>query len=88
MSFDILYHTCNLGTAAYNLALGTRRANAVKEFLVSEGIAAERLHPVSFGEKQPKYDNSREDTRKLNRRVAVVPNARTPIGSSMRPRPR
>jgi outer membrane protein OmpA-like peptidoglycan-associated protein len=69
-------HTCNLGTAAYNLALGTRRANAVKEYLVKEGIAAERLHAVSFGEKQPKYDNAREATRKLNRRVAVVPNAK------------
>jgi peptidoglycan-associated lipoprotein len=69
-------HTCNLGTAAYNLALGTRRANAVKEYLVSAGIAAERLHTVSYGEKQPKFDNAREATRKLNRRVAVVPNAK------------
>jgi outer membrane protein OmpA-like peptidoglycan-associated protein len=69
-------HTCNLGTAAYNLALGTRRANAVKEYLVSAGIAAERLHAVSYGEKQPKFDNSKEETRKLNRRVAVVPDAK------------
>jgi peptidoglycan-associated lipoprotein len=69
-------HTCNLGSAAYNLALGTRRANAVRDYLVSEGVAAERLHIVSYGEKQPKYDNSREETRKLNRRVAVVPGAK------------
>jgi outer membrane protein OmpA-like peptidoglycan-associated protein len=68
-------HTCNLGTAAYNLALGTRRANAVKEYLVGAGIAAERLHAVSYGEKRPKYDNSKEETRKQNRRVAVVPTA-------------
>jgi outer membrane protein OmpA-like peptidoglycan-associated protein len=66
-------YTCNLGTPKYNLALGLRRANAVKEFLVSEGIPAERLHAVSLGETNPKYDNSKEDTRKLNRRVAVVP---------------
>ena len=71
-------HTCNLGTAAYNLALGTRRANAVKEYLVSAGIAAERLHAVSYGEKQPKFDNSKEETRRLNRRVAVVPDAKDP----------
>jgi len=71
-------HTCNLGSAAYNMALGKRRANAVKEFLVSEGIAAERLHTVSYGEKQPKYDNSKEETRQLNRRVAVVPNGKAP----------
>jgi outer membrane protein OmpA-like peptidoglycan-associated protein len=69
-------HTCNLGTAAYNLALGTRRANAVKEYLVRDGIAAERLHTVSYGEKQPKYDNATEATRKLNRRVAVVPDTK------------
>jgi len=71
-------HTCNLGTAAYNIALGKRRANAVKDFLVSEGIAAERLHTISYGEKQPKYDNSKEETRKLNRRVAVLPDAKAP----------
>ncbi|HEY7170223.1 MAG TPA: OmpA family protein [Vicinamibacterales bacterium] len=71
-------HTCNLGTAAYNLALGKRRADAVKEYLVSAGIAAERLHAVSYGEKQPKYDNSKEETRQLNRRVAVVPEVKDP----------
>jgi OOP family OmpA-OmpF porin len=69
-------YTCNLGTPKYNLALGLRRANAVKDFLISEGIAAERLHPVSFGETNPKYDNAKEDTRKLNRRVAVVPDSK------------
>jgi outer membrane protein OmpA-like peptidoglycan-associated protein len=68
-------HTCNLGTPAYNLALGTRRANAVREYLASQGIAADRLHTVSVGEAQPKNDNSREETRRLNRRVALVPNA-------------
>jgi outer membrane protein OmpA-like peptidoglycan-associated protein len=67
-------YTCNLGTAAYNLALGDRRANAVRDYLVSKGVPAERLHTMSFGEENPKYDNSTEDTRKLNRRVALVPN--------------
>jgi outer membrane protein OmpA-like peptidoglycan-associated protein len=66
-------HTCNLGTPAYNMALGVRRADAVKDYLVSQGIAAERLHTVSLGEAHPEYDNSHEQTRKLNRRVAVVP---------------
>ena len=36
-------HTCNIGTAEYNLALGERRANAVKEYLSSRGIGADRL---------------------------------------------
>jgi peptidoglycan-associated lipoprotein len=65
-------HTCNIGTAEYNLALGERRANAVREYLVSRGIGADRLQTVSYGEERPKYDNSREETRRLNRRAAMV----------------
>jgi outer membrane protein OmpA-like peptidoglycan-associated protein len=45
-------HTCNIGTAEYNLALGERRANAVREYLTSRGIAADRLRPVSYGEER------------------------------------
>ena len=65
-------HTCNIGTAEYNLALGNRRANAVREYLTSRGISAERLNTVSYGEERPKYDNSREETRRLNRRAALT----------------
>ena len=36
-------HTCNIGTAEYNLALGDRRASSVRDYLVSRGIAANRL---------------------------------------------
>jgi peptidoglycan-associated lipoprotein len=67
-------HTCNIGTAEYNLALGDRRANAVKDYLVSRGVAADRLRTVSYGEERPKYDNSREETRRLNRRAALTVN--------------
>jgi peptidoglycan-associated lipoprotein len=65
-------HTCNIGTAEYNLALGERRANAVRDYLVSRGIAATRLQTVSYGEERPKHDNSREETRRLNRRAALT----------------
>ena len=65
-------HTCNIGTAEYNLALGERRANAVRDYLVSRGISASRLKTVSYGEERPKYDNAREETRRLNRRAALV----------------
>ena len=65
-------HTCNIGTAEYNLALGERRASAVREYLTSRGISAERLQTVSYGEERPKYDNAREETRRLNRRAALV----------------
>jgi outer membrane protein OmpA-like peptidoglycan-associated protein len=65
-------HTCSIGTNEYNMALGERRANAVRDYLVSRGIAATRLRTVSFGEENPKFDNSREETRRLNRRAALV----------------
>jgi outer membrane protein OmpA-like peptidoglycan-associated protein len=69
---EIEGHTCNIGTAEYNLALGERRANAVRDYLTSRGIGADRLRTVSYGEERPKYDNSREETRRLNRRAALV----------------
>jgi len=65
-------HTCSIGTAEYNLALGDRRARSVMQYLVSNGIAQDRLTSVSFGEENPKYDNSREETRRLNRRAAMT----------------
>jgi peptidoglycan-associated lipoprotein len=67
-------HTCNIGTAEYNLALGERRANAVREYLVSRGVSGDRLRTVSYGEERPKHDNTREETRRLNRRAALVVN--------------
>jgi peptidoglycan-associated lipoprotein len=65
-------HTCNIGTAEYNLALGERRANSVRDYLLSRGVTADRLTTVSYGEERPKYDNAREETRRLNRRAALV----------------
>jgi outer membrane protein OmpA-like peptidoglycan-associated protein len=65
-------HTCNIGTAEYNLALGERRAASVREYLTSRGVAAGRLEVRSYGEERPKYDNAREETRRLNRRAALV----------------
>ena len=73
---EIEGHTCSIGTAEYNLALGDRRATAVKEYLLSRGVTADRLRTVSYGEERPKYDNSREETRRLNRRAALVVNLR------------
>jgi outer membrane protein OmpA-like peptidoglycan-associated protein len=65
-------HTCNIGTAEYNLALGERRANAVRDYLQQRGVGQDRLRTVSFGEERPKHDNSREETRRMNRRAAMV----------------
>jgi outer membrane protein OmpA-like peptidoglycan-associated protein len=65
-------HTCNIGTAEYNLALGERRAAAVRDYLTSRGVPASRLETRSYGEERPKHDNAREETRRLNRRAALV----------------
>ena len=65
-------HTCNIGTAEYNLALGERRATAVRDYLTSNGVAATRVQIVSYGEERPKHDNAREETRRLNRRAALT----------------
>jgi len=65
-------HTCSIGTAEYNLALGERRASSVRQYLMSRGVPASRLETRSYGEERPKYDNAREETRRLNRRAALV----------------
>jgi outer membrane protein OmpA-like peptidoglycan-associated protein len=72
LRLEVEGHTCNIGTAEYNLALGERRATAVRDYLTSRGISADRLRTVSYGEERPKYDNAREETRRLNRRAAMV----------------
>ena len=72
LRIEIEGHTCNIGTAEYNLALGERRASAVREYLARRGIGADRLRTVSYGEERPKFDNSRDETRRLNRRAALV----------------
>ena len=69
---EIEGHTCNIGTAEYNLALGDRRAGSVRDYLTSRGITADRMTTKSFGEERPKHDNAREETRRLNRRAALV----------------
>jgi len=72
LTIEIEGHTCSIGTAEYNLALGERRATSVRDYLTSRGIAASRQKTVSYGEERPKHDNAREETRRLNRRAGLV----------------
>jgi peptidoglycan-associated lipoprotein len=65
-------HTDSVGTAEYNLSLGERRANAVRDYLLNRGIAAARLRTVSYGEERPKADNSTAEGRAMNRRASFV----------------
>ncbi|HVH26889.1 MAG TPA: OmpA family protein [Vicinamibacterales bacterium] len=67
-------HSCSIGTAEYNLALGARRAEAVRDHLTGRGIPPGRLTTVSYGEERPRHDNSKEETRRQNRRAALVVN--------------
>lgn len=62
-------HTCTLGSDAYNLMLSKRRADSVKNYIVSTGIEPSRIITEGFGESTPRYDNSTNEGRILNRRV-------------------
>jgi peptidoglycan-associated lipoprotein len=61
-------HADERGTREYNLALGARRANAVKEVLVSMGVSSSRLQTVSYGKERPICTQSTEDCWAQNRR--------------------
>lgn len=64
-------HTDSVGTDAYNQKLSVRRADAVKKYLVSKGIAANRIQIEGKGEAQPVADNKTDDGRAKNRRVQI-----------------
>ncbi len=61
-------HCDERGTREYNLALGARRANAVKEYLVSLGVANGRLETISYGKERPMCTDSNESCYAQNRR--------------------
>ena len=62
-------HTDSKGLAAYNERLSEERAMSVKQFLVDNGIAADRLTVVGYGESKPIATNDTEEGREANRRV-------------------
>jgi outer membrane protein OmpA-like peptidoglycan-associated protein len=68
-------HADYVGSDAYNEKLGMDRAEAVREALITEGVAADRLSTVSFGESQPIYAEQEDWARAINRRVEVHPDA-------------
>jgi peptidoglycan-associated lipoprotein len=65
-------HCDERGSTEYNLALGDRRAAAVKQFLVSQGIGADRMNTVSFGKEKPFCMESNETCWQQNRRGHFV----------------
>lgn len=65
-------HADEQGTREYNIALGDRRANAVRDYLVSRGVAGNRLSTVSFGKERPVAVCSDESCYSQNRRAVTV----------------
>lgn len=65
-------HTDAVGTDEYNLGLSKRRAQAVSDFLVTQGVNAERLGWEGYGKTRPVADNDTEEGRQKNRRVDLV----------------
>ena len=72
VSVLITGHTCWLGSNEHNLDLSQRRADAVADYLVSQGIDRNRLFVAAEGESQPIDSNLTEEGRRSNRRVEVV----------------
>ena len=66
---EVIGHTCDIGADAYNMALGQRRADAVKKYLVEQGIDAARVKSSSKGETAPAVKNDSAAHRALNRRA-------------------
>lgn len=65
-------HTDNVGSVANNIALSKQRADAVKQYLVENGVSSERITVSGLGESMPVSDNTSVDGRQQNRRVEVI----------------
>jgi len=65
-------HCDERGTTEYNLALGERRAATVRDFLVGQGVPANRINTISFGEERPLDASSGESAWSKNRRAEFV----------------
>lgn len=65
-------HSDERGTKEYNLALGERRANAVKQFLIVNGASRGQIETVSYGEEKPAVMGSNESAWAQNRRVELI----------------
>lgn len=72
MKIQIEGHCDERGTVEYNLALGERRANSAKRYLVSLGISADRISTISFGKERPLDPGHTEEAWARNRRAHIV----------------
>ena len=72
LTFSIEGHADERGTREYNLALGERRANAVKDYLMTYGISGSRLPVISYGKERPVNSGSNPLAWSQNRRSVTV----------------
>ena len=72
LTFTIEGHADERGTREYNLALGERRANAVKDYLMTYGISGSRLNVISYGKERPVNSGSNPLAWSQNRRSVTV----------------
>jgi peptidoglycan-associated lipoprotein len=79
-SVTIEGHADSRGTSEYNLALGERRANAVRDYLTSLGIAATRMRTISYGKERPVCTEEVESCWSQNRRAHMVITGRSNVG--------
>lgn len=68
---DVYGHTNSTGSAAYNLDLSKRRADAVARYLISRGVSSARIQTQGMGENYPVASNNTPEGRALNRRVEI-----------------
>lgn len=68
---EVSGHTCTIGSERSNQVLSERRAAAVKQYLVRKGVPSTMITTRGYGELQPKFDNSTDEGRRLNRRVEI-----------------
>jgi len=70
--FSVEGHTDSVGSDAYNKSLSMQRAEAVKTYLLAQGVPSDRLQIVGRGESSPVAGNDTEDGRRRNRRVELI----------------
>jgi OOP family OmpA-OmpF porin len=75
---DVVGHTDSVGSDEYNQRLSERRAMAVKNFLVSQGVNGSIIDVIGMGERQPVASNDTAEGRAMNRRVDILVGARKP----------
>ncbi|MFD2566552.1 OmpA family protein [Pseudotenacibaculum haliotis] len=71
VSFSVSGYTDDRGEESYNQKLSERRANEARLYLIARGVESDRITAKGYGEMNPRYDNSTEQGRQLNRRVEI-----------------